>query len=66
MVCICAHRVFAVKKVFKTGESEITTLRTFHAYFLLSQNYSVQDRKSILLWVENSIEYTNTIVKKIL
>lgn len=36
-----------------TGESVIATQGAFGVHFKLRRNYIVQDRKSILLWVEN-------------
>ena len=41
--------------VFKTAVSVIVTQRDFYAYLMLCQNGSVPDKKSILLWIENSI-----------
>ena len=46
---------FHLKCFFKTGESVIVIQRAFCAYFMLCWNDAVLDRKSIMLWIENSI-----------
>ena len=50
-----ANSAFAVETFFKTCTPVIATQRDFHAHFMLCWNDAVLDRKSILLWVENSV-----------
>ena len=49
---------FLLKSYFKSGESVIATQEDFRAHFTLSQNDVVLERKSILIWVENSIAFS--------
>ena len=49
--------IWCRKIFFKIGESVITTQGAFSAHFMLHRNDAVQNRKSILLCLENSIRY---------
>ena len=47
---------------FKIGKSLIAIQGSFHAHIILCQNDAVLNRKSIWLWVENSVQ--NSIISR--
>ena len=56
-----SHHPFSLKAFIKTFESVIATQGDFGSYFMRHPNDAVPNRKSILLWVENSVQNSTTV-----
>ena len=59
------HSAFAFETFWKTGEFIIVVERPFRAHFMLRRNDVVLNRKSTLLWLENSRTTSSSIKSKL-
>ena len=58
------HRNFVVEAYYENSRSVTATQRPFRTRFALGRNASVQDRKTILLWVSNLRATGSTLKRK--